>query len=52
VKLAAYYLVVSLAYAILYAVKPRVAEGALVAYVSLLLLVPAMYSEFLRIRRH
>jgi hypothetical protein len=52
VKLAAYYLIVSLAYGILYAVAPRLAEGAVVGFVSLMLLAPAMYGEYLRLRRH
>jgi hypothetical protein len=51
VKLAVYYLLVSVAYGTLYAVRPEAARSAVVGFVALLLLVPAVYGEFLRIRR-
>lgn len=50
VKLAMYYLLVSAAFACLSAVSPGIADGAVVAFIAMLL-VPAMYAEFLRVRR-
>jgi hypothetical protein len=50
VKLALYYLAVSVAFAALSTVDPRVADGAVVSFIALLL-IPAVYAETLRIRR-
>lgn len=49
--LVAFYLLVSLAYYCLSIVAPSVATSAIVGFVAVLLLVPAAYSEWLRIRR-
>lgn len=45
-----YYLLVSAAFACLSVVSPGSADAAVVAFIALLL-VPAAYSEFLRVRR-
>lgn len=49
-KLAVYYLLVSIAFAALSRVDPDVASSAVVAFIALLL-IPAGYAEVLRIRR-
>jgi hypothetical protein len=51
VKLAVYYLIVSVAYGLLYAVRPELAKSAVVGFVAVMLLIPAVYDEFLRVRR-
>jgi hypothetical protein len=50
VILAAFYLLVSAGFACLSAVAPQVADAAVVAFIALLL-IPAGYAEYLRVRR-
>jgi hypothetical protein len=50
VKLAVFYLLVSISYGCLSFVAPDVADAAVVAFIALLL-IPAMYAEALRIWR-
>lgn len=50
VKLAMYYMLVSLAFFVLSVAAPDVADAAVVGFIGLLL-VPACYSELLRVRK-
>lgn len=49
-KLVAYYLLISLAFAALSVAAPDIAEGLVVFFIALLM-VPAVYDEWLRVRR-
>jgi hypothetical protein len=50
VKLFVFYLLVSVAFACLSFAAPEAADAAVVGFIALLL-VPAVYAEYLRIRR-